>query len=144
MGIVWTNGVAKGVLTPCEFVAATSTNAARIFNLYPRKGVIAVGSDADVVVWNPKATRVVSAKTHHHACDFNIFEGMTLTGLAECTISRGHVVWECSGDAWNKGKLLCTQGHGKFIPRTCWGHAFEGNEARQEERDVKKLKVERK
>ena len=136
MAIVWNNGVVPGVLTPNEFVAVTSTNAARIFNLYPRKGVIEVGADADVVVWDPKASRVVSAKTHHHACDFNIFEGMELVGVSSVTIARGAVVWE-------NGELKCTQGHGKFIPRGVFGHAFEGNKAREQERDVKKHKVER-
>lgn len=136
MAIVWNNGVKPGLLTPCQFVAATSTNAARIFNLYPRKGIIAVGSDADVVVWNPTGTRTVSAKTHHHACDFNIFEGMELQGTADVTIARGAVVWE-------NGELKCTQGHGKFIPRSCFGHAFEGIEAREKARDLAQFKVER-
>lgn len=67
-----------------------------------RKGVIAPGSDADVVIWNPTAKRVISVKTHHHAVDFNIFEGMEVTGVAEVTISRGEVVWE-------NGELKCVQ-----------------------------------
>lgn len=136
MAVVWTNGVVPGVLTPQQFVAVTSTNAATIFNMYPRKGVIAVGSDADIVVWNPKATRVVSAKTHHHACDFNIFEGMTMTGVAEVTIARGAIVWE-------HGKLFTKFGHGKFIPRSTFGAAFDGIAEREAERDVSKSKVVR-
>ena len=75
MAIIWERGVHAGVMTPERFVGATSTTAARIFNIYPRKGCIAPGSDADVVVWDPTKTRVISAKTHHHAVDFNIFEG---------------------------------------------------------------------
>lgn len=72
MSVVWTNGVVTGILTPCDFVRAVSTAAAKIFNLYPRKGRIEVGADADVVVWNPNGKRVISAKRHHHKVDFNI------------------------------------------------------------------------
>ena len=75
MSVIWEKGVHAGIMTPERFVGATSTTAARIFNIYPQKGVIAPGSDADVVVWDPNKTRVISAETHHHAVDFNIFEG---------------------------------------------------------------------
>merc|ERR1711973_86268 len=78
-------GVHAGIMTPERFVGAISTTAARIFNIYPQKGVIAPGSDADVVVWNPDRTRVISAETHHHAVDFNIFEGMEVDGDLKVT-----------------------------------------------------------
>lgn len=136
MAVVWNNGVVPGILTPQQFVAVTSTNAAQIFNLYPRKGVIAVGSDADVVVWDGTASRTVSAKTHHHKVDFNIFEGMTFKGVAEVTIARGRIVWE-------KGTLHIKNGHGKYIPRSCFGAAFQGVRERDEERDVARLAVRR-
>jgi dihydropyrimidinase len=118
MAVLWQAGVNTGRLTPSEFVRITSTNAAQIFNLYPRKGTIAVGSDADIVVWDPKGTRTISAKTHHQKVDFNIFEGMTVTGVPSHTISQGRVVWA-------DGKLDAVEGAGRYIKRPTFPPAFE-------------------
>lgn len=108
MSVVWEKGVEGRVISPTKFVAITSTNAAKIFNLYPRKGRIAVGSDADIVIWNPSTTRIISAKTHHQACDFNIFEGMQCHGVPEIVIVHGRV---CVED----GVVRVAEGQGHFI-----------------------------
>ncbi|VDK17321.1 unnamed protein product [Anisakis simplex] len=111
MSVVWEKGVCGGKIDAMRFVAITSSTAAKIFNIYPRKGRIAVGSDADLIIWNGDAKRTISAKTHHHACDFNIFEGMTVHGVCEKTICRGEVVWE-------NGQLNVERGFGRFVKLT--------------------------
>jgi len=109
MSVIWERGVTTGLLTPERFVAVTSTTAAKIFNLYPQKGLIAPGSDADIVIWNPNKHRTISAKTHHHAVDFNIFEGMKVHGVAEWVITGGRIVVE-------EGQVKVAKGAGKFVP----------------------------
>lgn len=110
MHVLWHHGVNKGRLTPNEFVAVTSANAAKIFNLYPRKGVIQAGADADLVVWDPKKTRRISAKTHHQKVDFNIFEGMEVEGINTVTISQGRIVYK-------DGDVRSVKGAGRYINR---------------------------
>jgi dihydropyrimidinase len=93
-----------------EFVAATSSNIAKILNIYPRKGAIAVGSDADVVIWDPKATKTISAKRQISRIDYNVFEGFQCTGLPVLTLNRGRI-------AWKEGDLRAEKGDGKYIER---------------------------
>jgi dihydropyrimidinase len=110
MEVLWHHGVSTGRLTMNEFVAITSTNAAQIFNVYPRKGSISVGADADIVVWDPEASKAISAKTHFQKVDYNIFEGMTVKGCASHTLSQGKVVYA-------DGKLDVERGAGRYVRR---------------------------
>ncbi len=124
MSLLWHYGVESGRLTPSEFVQVTSTNAARIFNLYPRKGAIEPGADADLVVWDANASRTISAKTHHQNVDFNIFEGRTVKGVAHTTIAAGKVVWA-------DGELRAERGAGRYLPRKTFAPYFEANSKRR-------------
>ena len=112
MAILWHHGVRTGKLTPSEFVAVTSTNSAKIFNMYPKKGAIAVGADADLVVWDPEKARILSAKTHHQKIDFNIYEGMEVIGNPARTYVRGHL-------AWDGTNLHTERGFGRYVNRPC-------------------------
>jgi dihydropyrimidinase len=118
LAIIWDEGVNKGRLTMNEFVAVTSTNAAKIFNLYPRKGSVSVGADADLVIWDPAGSRTISAKTHHQNIDFNIFEGRTVTGIPSHTLSQGKLVW-CNGE------LRAEKGAGRYIHRPAFAPVFD-------------------
>src|SRR5690606_7772556 len=89
MGLLWDRLVHTGMIRPQDYVRITSTEAAQIFNIYPQKGAIKVGSDADIIILNPKATKIISAKTHHQNIDFNVFEGWKQNGVIETTIARG-------------------------------------------------------
>jgi len=110
MAIVWTKGVKAGLIDECKFVEVTSSKAAKIFNLYPKKGRVAVGCDADIVVWDPNVKRVISKDTHHQAVNFNIFEGQTVYGKPTYVFSQGVAVLD-------DGTLRVSQGHGKYVSR---------------------------
>jgi len=125
MSVLWDQGVGTGRLTPSEFVAATSANTAKIFNIYPRKGTVAVGTDADLVVWDPEGTRTISAKTHHQNIDFNIFEGMTVKGINTHTLSQGRVVYA-------DGQLDMAKGSGRYIDRPAFAPYYAAMEKRSD------------
>lgn len=113
LSVIWEKGVNSGILSPEKFVSVTSTMAAKIFNLYPRKGIIAPGSDADIVIWDTNKTKVISADTHHSAGDFNIFEGMKCHGVPEYVIVNGRVCVD-------EGQLRAVEGHGKYLETNCY------------------------
>ena len=94
LAILYHVGVNGGVISPNQFVALGATNPARLFGLFPRKGTIAVGSDADIVIWDPNAERTISAKTHHMRVDNNIFEGMKIRGRPRTVFLRGRKIAE--------------------------------------------------
>jgi dihydropyrimidinase len=110
MPVLWTAGVNTGRLTKEEFVGITSANIARILNIYPRKGAVAVGSDADLVIWDPSATKKISAKKQVSRIDYNVFEGFKCTGVPWMTISGGRI-------AWKDGDMRAEAGHGRYVER---------------------------
>jgi len=108
--MLWSYGVRTGRLTANRFVELTATNPAKIFGLYPQKGTISVGADADLVIWDPQAQKQVSWQTHHTRTDHNIYEGMELVGLPEKVFVRGKLLVD--GDAW-----YGVPGSGRFLHR---------------------------
>jgi dihydropyrimidinase len=110
MELLFSEGVAKGRISLNKYVDVTSTAAAKIFDLFPRKGTIAVGTDADCILFDPNEEHTLSAKTHHMNCDYSAFEGWKVTGRCKTTILRGTVAVE-------NGKALVGKGFGKYLPR---------------------------
>lgn len=108
--MLWTAGVNTGRITMNEFVAVTSTNIAKIMGMYPKKGAVLVGADADLVVWDPEARKTISAASQQSAIDYNVFEGKEVKGLPRYTLSRGMV-------AVADGKVQSREGHGQFVAR---------------------------
>ncbi len=110
MPILWSYGVKTGRISPNQFVALNCTNPAKIFGLYPRKGTLAPGSDADLVIWNDSARLVYGVKTAHHRTDYNLYEGWEVNGFPEKVFLRGKMIVD--GEQW-QGKA----GQGQFIRR---------------------------
>jgi dihydropyrimidinase len=110
MMVLYTSGVRGGRFSLNRWVELCCTNPAKLFGIYPDKGVIAPGSDADIVVWDPEATHTISAKTHHQRTDYNLYEGMKVTGMPSVVLSRGRILVQ-------DGKWLGTAGSGRFLHR---------------------------
>ncbi len=110
MSLVYSGGVAGGRFSVNRFVEIVSTTPAKLFGLYPRKGTIAAGSDADLVVFDPNRQHTISAKTHHMRVDYSMFEGIHVKGMPDVVLSRGRIVVE--GD-----KFLGRPGAGEFLKR---------------------------
>lgn len=110
LSLMYTYGVKQGRITRNQFAAMTSGNPAKIFGLYPQKGTIAVGSDADLVIFDPKAKGTVSAKTTHHNVDYSAFEGFKLEGAPILVMSRGEVISR-------EGKYVGSRGRGQYLKR---------------------------
>jgi dihydropyrimidinase len=109
--LTYTGGVLARKIDVHRFVDAISTRPAKIFGLFPRKGTIAVGSDADIVIFDPDREITISAETHHMRVDYNPYEGMKLKGMPSTVLSRGRVIVD-------KGKFVGEAGRGKFIKRS--------------------------
>ncbi|GAB3636694.1 hypothetical protein GCM10027422_22840 [Hymenobacter arcticus] len=110
MELLFSEGVVKGRITPQKFVEVTSTNAAKIFGMFPRKGTISIGADADLVVFDPAKKHVISAATHHMNCDYSGYEGWEVTGKIDTVLLRGQV-------AIAAGEAKVGRGYGQFIKR---------------------------
>ncbi|CAM0883166.1 unnamed protein product [Alopecurus aequalis] len=121
MHIIWDTMVETGKITVTDYVRVTSTECAKIFNIYPQKGAILEGSDADIIILNPKTSFVIGAHTHHSRSNTNVYEGRKGKGLVEVTISRGRVVWE-------DGNLNVVPGSGRYIRTPPFGYLFDGIE----------------
>jgi dihydropyrimidinase len=110
LSLVHNGGVVTGKITPNRFVELVSTAPAKIFGLFPRKGTIAVGSDADIVIFDPDEEMTISASSHHMNVDYSAYEGMKVRGVTKTVLSRGKVVIE-------DGKFLGSPGSGQFLKR---------------------------
>src|ERR1700686_4853229 len=113
MSLIYSGGVAPGRFSVNRFVELVATTPAKLFGLYPRKGTIAVGSDADLVIFDPERKHTISAKTHHMRVDYSMFEGIEVNGMPDVVLSRGRVVIE-------NNKFLGRAGAGEFLKRALY------------------------
>lgn len=116
--LIYHHGVNAGKLSLNRFVELTSTTPARLFGMYPRKGEIAPGSDADLVLWDPNAVHTISAKTHHMRVDYSMFEGFQVKGDARTVLSRGEVIVD-------SGRFTGKPGRGNYLKRAARGGAWK-------------------
>ena len=116
LSLIYSGGVHGGKFSANRFVQLVSTAPAKLFGLYPRKGTIAVGSDADIVIFDPNAEQVISVKTHHMRVDYSMFEGMRVKGVTKTVLSRGRVIIE-------NGTFTGRPGAGEFLRRQTYSGA---------------------
>uniref|UniRef100_A0A3P8V7W8 Dihydropyrimidinase like 5a n=1 Tax=Cynoglossus semilaevis TaxID=244447 RepID=A0A3P8V7W8_CYNSE len=136
MSVIWEKGVIGGKMDENCFVAVTSSNAAKIYNLYPRKGRIIPGADADVVVWDPEGSKTISVDNQVQGGDINLYEGLRVHGVPLVTISRGRLVYE-------NGIFTCAEGSGKFCPlRTFPDYLYKKMVQREKSQAVKAVERE--
>jgi dihydropyrimidinase len=108
--LLYSEGVEKGRISLNKFVEMSSTAVAKIFGLFPRKGTIAVGSDADIIIFDPAVKHTMSVENQHMNCDYSAYEGWEVQGKTRTTLLRGTV-------AVNEGKALVGEGFGTYLPR---------------------------
>ncbi|PIU48486.1 MAG: dihydropyrimidinase [Candidatus Hydrogenedentes bacterium CG07_land_8_20_14_0_80_42_17] len=111
LSMLYTYGVREGKISAERWVALCSTNASKIFGMYPKKGTIVIGADADIVLWDPDCDGIISAKTHKSRCDYNAYEGYRIKGRASTTFVRGQIAYE-------NGEVKAEPGNGRFIKRS--------------------------
>ncbi|XP_040994407.1 dihydropyrimidinase-like [Juglans microcarpa x Juglans regia] len=119
MHLVWDIMVESGQISVTDYVRVTSTECARIFNIYPRKGAILPGSDADIIILNPNSSFEITAKSHHSRSDTNVYEGRRGKGKVEVTIAGGRIVWE-------NDELKVVPGSGKYVEMPPFSYLFDG------------------
>ena len=116
--LIYHHGVNSGRLSVNRFVEITSTTPARIFGMYPKKGIISPGSDADIVIWDSAALHTISAQTHHMRVDYSMFEGFEVRGNVKTVLSRGEVIVD-------KNEFLGKSGRGRYLKRAARGGAWQ-------------------